>query len=73
METRETETPMSSATVIVMTEGEVRARRAEVLKKSGMKEEDFHRRARDWSLDARELALYDEMRNLDFLLEQYDA
>lgn len=59
---------MSTVTVEPISAEEARARRADIIALVGGDEEAFFQRARDYLLDARELALYDELNGLDYLL-----
>ena len=59
---------MSSVTVEPISAEEASARRAEIVVLVGGDEQVFFQRARDYLLDARELALYDELNGLDYLL-----
>jgi len=59
---------MSTVTVEPISEDEARARRAEIIGLVGGDEDAFFKRAHDYLLDARELALYDELNGLDYLL-----
>ncbi|WP_284292198.1 hypothetical protein [Luteimicrobium album] len=51
-----------------MTPAEARARREEIVRRVGGDESAFRDRAEVYLLSAEELALYDELENLDFLL-----
>jgi len=62
------EIAMSVVIVERISEGEARARRADIIALVGGDEEAFLQRAHDYVLDARELALYDELDGLDYLL-----
>lgn len=59
---------MSTVTVAPISEAEARARRADIIALVGGDEQAFFQRAHDYLLDARELALYDELSGLDYLL-----
>ncbi len=58
---------MSAVVVQQLTEQEALTRRAEIIDEVG-DEEAFRVRAANFALDARELALYDELEELDYLL-----
>jgi len=59
---------MSAVTVDRLTVAQARARRDEILRQVGGDENSFRERAADYLLDAEELALFDELRVLDYLL-----
>lgn len=59
---------MSSAVIERLTQAQARARRQEIVASVGGDEAGFRERAREYLLDARELALYDELNALDYLL-----
>lgn len=59
---------MSTLTVELLTEERARERRAEIIALVGGDEGRFRQRADDYLLDAEELALYDELNGLDYLL-----
>ncbi|GAA4842896.1 hypothetical protein GCM10023221_21200 [Luteimicrobium xylanilyticum] len=54
--------------VTSMTPAEARVRREEIVRRVGGDESAFRDRAEAYLLSAEELALYDELENLDFLL-----
>ncbi|UNX55216.1 hypothetical protein MF406_02730 [Georgenia sp. TF02-10] len=62
------EGPMGRVVVERLTEPQAVARRAEIIEAAGGDERAFRARAADFALDARELALYDELEELDYLL-----
>ena len=55
-------------TVKPITEDDAWARRADIIALVGGDEQAFLQRAHEYLLDARELALYDELKGLDYLL-----
>lgn len=59
---------MSASVIEKFTEAQARARRLEILASVGGDEAAFRERAREYLLDARDLALYDELNALDYLL-----
>ena len=59
---------MSTVTVDRISEDSALARRAEIIRLVGGDEAAFLQRAHAYLLDARELALYDELNGLDYLL-----
>ncbi|MDQ4501515.1 hypothetical protein [Sinomonas sp. ASV322] len=59
---------MSSVTIIKLSVAEAEARRAAIIGEVGCDEEQLRARAESYSLDARELALFDELEGLDYLL-----
>lgn len=59
---------MSVASVERLSRRKAEARRREIIKSIGGDEREFRARADAYLLDARELALYDELRGLDYLL-----
>ena len=59
---------MGTVTVEPISEDQAHARRAEIIGLVGGDETAFFQRAHDYLLDARELALYDELNGLDYLL-----
>ncbi len=56
-------------TVVVLTRTEAEERRAEILRRVG-DEDEFRRRAEEYSLGADELALFDRLEALDYLLDR---
>ena len=60
---------MTTVTVEPLSEDEARTRRAAIITLVGGDEKAFVQRAHDFLLDAHELALYDELLGLDYLLE----
>lgn len=63
---------MTAHAVQMMTVEEVRQRRAELLRSVGGDEASLRERAAAYSLNARELAVIDEIDALDYLLEGAD-
>lgn len=59
---------MSAVVVERLTELEAVGRRAAITAAAGGDETTFHARAANFALDASELALYDELEELDYLL-----
>jgi hypothetical protein len=59
---------MSAVVVERLTEPQAVARRAAIIDAVGGDEQAFRTRASNFALDARELALYDELEELDYLL-----
>jgi hypothetical protein len=59
---------MSSVVVERMTVDEARRRRDAIIAAVGGDESAFRNRALEFTLDARELALFDELTELDYLL-----
>lgn len=59
---------MTSVLTKSMTIAEAERRRREIIALVGGDEQAFLERAHDYLLDARELALYDELNGLDYLL-----
>lgn len=59
---------MSIVTVGRITEKRARDRRAEIIDEVGGDEQAFFERAHEYRLNAHELALYDELNGLDYLL-----
>ena len=59
---------MSTVVVQRLTEQEALAQRAAIIAEVGGDEDAFRLRASNFALDARELALYDELEELDYLL-----
>ncbi|MGL5865744.1 MAG: hypothetical protein ACRCYX_07705 [Dermatophilaceae bacterium] len=59
---------MSDAVVERFTRAEAVARRQEIIDSVGGDEGTFRDRADEYLLDARELALFDELNGLDYLL-----
>lgn len=59
---------MGAVVVERMTEQEALARRDAIIAEMGGDEAAFRVRAASFALDARELALYDELEELDYLL-----
>lgn len=55
-------------TVEVISSADAEARRAEIVEQVGGDEEAFRARAAVYALDDSELALFDELRALDYLL-----
>ena len=60
---------MQDATIKVLTREEAAQRRAEILVRVG-DEEKFRIRGESYELDSEELVLYDELRMLDYLLDE---
>jgi hypothetical protein len=54
--------------VEVFTRAEAEARRAEIVRRVGNDEESFRERAEAYALNAEELAMFDEMEALDYIL-----
>jgi len=61
---------MSAVVVERLTEPEAIERRAAIITAVGGDESSFRARAANFALDARELALYDELEELDYLLDR---
>lgn len=61
---------MAPVTVNLLTVDDARARRAEIVALVGGDESAFRDRAESYLLSAEELALFDELENLDFLLSR---
>ncbi len=59
---------MAPVVVNRMTLAEARERRDEIVRLVGGDEETFRTRAAEYRLSAEELALFDELENLDFLI-----
>lgn len=62
-------TKLVERTVTMMTKAEARARREEIIRQVGGDEQAFRDRADAYALNAEELALYDELEGLDYLLD----
>jgi hypothetical protein len=60
---------MSPVTIDAMKSADAERRRAEIIAAVGGDETSFRRRADRYLLDADELALYDELTGIDYLLE----
>lgn len=66
-------TKLVDRTVTMMTKAEARARREEIIRQLGGDEQAFRDRAYAYALDAEELALFDELEGLDYLLDRIVA
>lgn len=61
---------MSPVTIDAISTIEALARRAEIIAAVGGDEVAFRRRAHDYLLEAEELALFDELVGIDYLLDR---
>lgn len=59
---------MSAATITKLSTERARARRTEIIREAGGDEREFRDRAEAYTLSAHELALFDELEALNYLL-----